>query len=379
MRRLLVAPLLAAVLGLTLDAPPAGAQAPAKPVEEAFTTADGVRLKGLFHKSPRGDKQGDAVVVLLYPPGADRDMLKGDWDGLVGRLNAEGFHVFRFDWRGHGGSFDITDPLGDNTPFNGFWVNTITGRWNQRFVTGFNRKPVKNDIRVKADIKGPGYFPVYVNDLAAARLHLDRMNDRGRVNTSTIYLVGAGDTAALGMLWLAAEWARPAALALDAPPVRVVPSPAPGAAFVPAGADVAGAVWLSAARPAVVPEVAVKELVKAAPRLRDENPMLFVYGADDNTAKRESEFFFNKALVAGGDPALGIPPVNRTFLFPVAKTKLNGINLLGQRLDPQPETKIVQYLTAAQKLRGGGGPLRQNRNYALPYHIDVTKYGIGPP
>src|SRR5688572_5275497 len=84
----LAAPLL--LVALSLDSPPAGAQEPAKPVEEAFNTADGVRLKGLFHRSPGGDKQGDAVVVLLYPPGPDRDMLTGSWDGLVGRLNAAG-------------------------------------------------------------------------------------------------------------------------------------------------------------------------------------------------------------------------------------------------------------------------------------------------
>ena len=106
---LLAAPLL--LVALSLDSPPAHARAPARPVEEAFNTADGVRLKGLFHRSPGGDKQGDAVVVLLYPPGPDRDMLTGGWDGLVGRLNAAGFHVFRFDWRGHGGSTDIVDPL----------------------------------------------------------------------------------------------------------------------------------------------------------------------------------------------------------------------------------------------------------------------------
>jgi len=119
MRRVLLTVPLLLVL-LPLDPPAAGARAPARPVEEAFTTADGVRLKGLFHRSPNGDKQGDAVVVLLYPPGPDRNMLKGNWDDLVGRLNDAGFHVFRFDWRGHGGSFDLVDPLGDNTPFAGF-------------------------------------------------------------------------------------------------------------------------------------------------------------------------------------------------------------------------------------------------------------------
>ena len=170
----------------------------APPVEEAFDTADGVRLKGLFHRSPGGHKQGDAVVVLLYPPGPDRDMRKGNWDDLIGRLNDAGFHVFRFDWRGHGGSAEIADPVGDNTRLAGFWTNAITGGWNRRHVRGYSRRPVKNDLRVKPDIDLARYLPVFVTDLAAARLHLDQKNDQGEVNTSSIYLVGAGDTAALG-------------------------------------------------------------------------------------------------------------------------------------------------------------------------------------
>ncbi len=372
MRHLLAAPLLLAAVGLALDSPPAGAQAPAKPVEEAFNTADGVRLKGLFHRSPAGDKQGDAVVVLLYSPGPDRDMLKGDWDGLVGRLNAAGFHVFRFDWRGHGGSTDITDPLGDNTPYNGFWTNVVTGGWNQRFVRGVNRRPVKNDIRVKADINHSRYFPVYVNDLAAVRLHLDLKNDQSQVNTSSIYLVGTGDTATLGMMWLAAEWARPGVapmlpggLQYKCVPQSTLVPPDP-----PAGADVAGAVWLSADRPTSVPEGTVQAWARSAVKLRDNNKMLFVYGGDDGAAARDAEAFFHKVLVAEGNRDLS--PIEQTFLFPVAKTRLNGINLLGQRLDPLPEAKVLEYLVARQKDRVT--MVRKNRNYVSPYYVDANYF-----
>ncbi|MFO0795870.1 MAG: hypothetical protein U0804_00180 [Gemmataceae bacterium] len=374
MCRLLLAVPLVLVL-LPLDAPRSFARAPARPVEEAFTTADGVRLKGLFHRSPRGDKQGDAVVVLLYPPGPDRDMLKGSWDDLVGRLNAEGFHVFRFDWRGHGGSTDVVDPLGDNTPFTGFWTNTITGGWNQRYVRGYNRRPAGNELRVKTDVNQSRYLPVYVNDLAAARLHLDQKNDNGDVNTSSVYLVGAGETATLGMMWLAAEWARPAVAPLlpNGLQYKSVPQSTLYAPDPPAGADVAGAVWLTADRPASVPEPTVRAWARSAAKLRDNNKMLFLYGADDGEGRRDAEWFYHKVLVADG--SRGQSPVEQTFLFPVANTRLDGMNLLGQagrRVTPPPEATVLDYLAARQKDRVT--MVRKTRNYVTPYYVDVNYY-----
>jgi pimeloyl-ACP methyl ester carboxylesterase len=375
MRRLLAAPLLlAALAALAVDPPPADAQA-AKPTEESFTTADGVRLKGLFHKSPNGNKQGDAVVVLLYPPGPERSMLKGDWDGLIGKLNEAGFHVFRFDWRGHGQSTDITDPLGDMmNPYNGFFVNRVTGAWNQKYVKGgTNLRKAPNDLRVKGGITLPQYFPVFVNDLAAARLHLDQKNDQGELNTSSIYLVGAGDTATLGMMWLASEWQRPAVAPTLGGGLQYKVTPMPGIVVdPPAGADVAGAIWLSAGRPSNVPEYTVQGWARSALKLRDNNKMLFLYGADDKAAQRDAEAFFNKVLVAKGNRALGLAAVEQTFELGIPKTKLNGVALLGQKIDPQPEAKILEYLTARQKDRVS--MVRKQRNFVSPYYVDVNYY-----
>src|SRR5258707_854846 len=111
MRRWLAAPLVfaaAAALAAIADPPPALAQDKDKDkaVEENFTTADGVRLKGLFHKAA-APAPGNPIVVLLYQPGAGNTLDKpGDWAGLTKTLNDKGFSVFRFDWRGHGKSKD---------------------------------------------------------------------------------------------------------------------------------------------------------------------------------------------------------------------------------------------------------------------------------
>src|SRR4029078_8756809 len=112
------------------------------PIEETFMTADGLQLRGLFHKSTK-DPATAPVVILLYPPGKDRDkerdMNTGDWVGLANRLAGEGYHVFRFDWRGHGkkGS-DIKDT-------DKFWGNPYTGSWNSRYIAGA-KKSQKTDL-----------------------------------------------------------------------------------------------------------------------------------------------------------------------------------------------------------------------------------------
>jgi hypothetical protein len=47
-----------------------------------------------------------------------------------------------------------------------------------------------------------------VNDIAAARVFLDRRNDVGECNATALILVGANQGAALGALWLASECCR---------------------------------------------------------------------------------------------------------------------------------------------------------------------------
>lgn len=373
MRRLLAAPLVfAAVAGLALvgDPGPAAAQPPA-PIDETFPTADGVRLKGLFHKSPDGAKQGNAVVVLLYAPGPDRSMTKpGDWDGLAQTLNKEGFHVFRFDWRGHGKSTDIQDPAE-------FWKNPITGPWNNRHVKGAKARPVKNDLAVKADID-PRYFPAYVTDLAAARAYLDQKSDQGDLNSSSIYLVGAGDAATLGMLWLAAEWVRPAVHPTLANGVEYKAVPTNGIVVnTAAGRDVAGAIWLSGTRPTAVRADAVSGWAKANLQLRDNNHMLFVYGEKDPAAVRDAKFFYDEVLVGKGNRALAVKPLEQTFLSQIAGSKLSGVGFLESAAkELGVQDTIVKYLAARQKDRAS--VLKKPRGYVSPYYIDLGYFGLRP-
>jgi hypothetical protein len=373
----MAAPLLfaAAVALIAGRTPPAAAQ-PAAPEEETFFTADGVKLRGLFHATNKKPDKAP-VVILMYAPGSGNDMTKGDWAALAKTLNAEGYHVFRFDWRGHGKSTDIKDPTT-------FWNNQFTGPINLKYVKGGPpKRPVKNDIFYK-DLTNPaGYMPVYLNDLAAVRLHLDKKNDGKTINTSSIYLIGAESAATLGLAWLAAEWQRPATypgqtqLGFVAAYTHV-PQPLVGG-FTEAGGDFSGAVWLSADRPntAAIPEVRIKEWVsKAAPKIRENNPMLFLYADKDKAGKRQSEFFFNEVLVAAPRKGSALNPLDQTFIKEVAGgNQLSGVKLLGVP-NLKTEDTIVKFLEAIQKQRVSLTTVV--REYKEPYYIHVTSFGMRP-
>jgi pimeloyl-ACP methyl ester carboxylesterase len=382
MRRWMAAPLLfaaaAALLILSSDAPRAIAQVKVDPpVEETFQTADGVQLRGLFHRSAK-DPATAPVVILLYPPGKDKDMTKGDWEGLAQRLQAEGYHVFRFDWRGHGkNGTDIKDT-------KKFWENRYSAPWNDRFIVGAGKKPIKDNLQYAKDFKDANaamkYAPVYLLDLAAVRAHLDSKNDAGDLNTSSIYLIGAEGAASIGMAWMTTEWHRPAFAPtpnqLGAfPRYEYVPQPLNGGVNTPAGEDISGAIWLSASHPASYPDRTIKEWVaKFAPKLRDNNPILWMYADKDPKAKKEADFFFNEVLVGKGDAKLGLNPLNQKYLYEVkGANALSGVALLGNDAMLKTETNILEFLKAIQRERAK--ITRKNRNFTAPWFIQLTGNG----
>ena len=346
---------ISSIAALVLVTAPAFAQSP---VEEAFTTADGVKLKGLFYTSPNGDKQNDAVVILLYPPGAGNSLESSEaWAGLTKALVAAGYHVFRFDWRGHGKSTDIEDT-------EQFWntkgANPNTGPWNVKYVKGVKDKPIKNKLSVKADFD-PKYFPIYADDLAAVRMHLDAKNDKRTVNTSSLYLIGAGETATLGLLWASSEWQRPAIRGGG------------GGKEVknPAGVDLAGSIWLSGSRSNAIPAKTMDTWKSVATKLRDRNPMLFLYGETDTKGAGEGKFFFDSYLVAKGNKTLN--PLEQTFLTGIKGTDAGGSALLSAG---GTEETILKYLMARQKDRASLD--WKERKYVTPYFVDLKPFVPAP-
>src|SRR5207237_10398388 len=208
---------LLALAGLFVVHSFAGAQGAGEKVR--FTTVDGVEIQGMFYQ---GGKRNSPTIMFLHALG--EDSRKKTWISLAESLNEKGCAVLTFDFRGHGQSTTIEPTV--------FWRQP-------RNITGVKGAPKRESIEYK-DMT-PTYYPIVVNDIAAAKAFLDNRNDTGVCNTSSLILLGADTGATLGAIWLNAEWHRyaftPANLLMGVPA---------SIAKAPEGKDTIAAIWLSA-------------------------------------------------------------------------------------------------------------------------------------
>ena len=365
-RTILGVTLLATAFGVAALAPPAKSQAPPKkgnPAEDiSFESADGVKLSARFWKGASGKS---STILLL--PAVNKDPTKGGWDDLGSELSGAGYNVMRLEWRGHGKSTDITP--------NMFWAGTpyISGL-NKQFVKGADKTPIKNDLFAK-DFK-TGYYPVLVNDIMAARTELEKRHDRGELNLSSLYLIGAGDATPLGFLYITAEWKREAQRpeAIRGAPTWVTANRNISTNTDPAAKDIAGCIWLSPMKNPQIKDETIKRWASTyAPDMRDETKMLFLTGADDSAGTAAAKFFFQNVLVA--KPTIkSLKPLQQTFNRDIKKTRLTGAELLGNDEKFGVETTIKKFLEDVEKERKNR--TTQNRLYEKPLPIDIASFGI---
>jgi hypothetical protein len=368
MRRFVLPVAFAATAAAFLAAPPdARSQSDKKFEDLKQSTADGVQLSCRYYKGS-GSGSGAAVILMHN---YQQDPNKGGWDDLAGTLAGAGYHVFRPDFRGHGNSKDVDAKTFYANPFN------------QRYVTG-GTKAVPPKIIDAKNFKS-NYFPALVNDLAATRTLIDKMQGSG-VNNSTIYLIGAQEMTALGFLFLAAEWNRdaeaPQSLLPNARPQVVVAGRRPGQS-PPAGKDYAGCVWLTPSRPQSLPTAALENLVSRYGQdrvtnkgdLRADNHMLFLYGAKDDKGKKDAGFYFNEVLVSRGKAALKVDSLEFNYLRPVENTEARGVALLGKNAQLKTEDTIQTFLKDMDKQRGKL-PAFDRKNNA-PLYIEFGSFGVG--
>jgi len=334
---------------------------------ESFETFDGVKLQGVFYKANPGKLKNNSVVILLHAFKAPNPT-KG-LDDLAKTLAADGYHVLQFTFRGHGSTpTDVTPDV--------FWKYRV----NADYVTGARANPPKSAIVLK-DLKGDGreYYPYLVNDVMAARVHLDRMNDNGAVNTSSVYLVGVGDAVDLGLFYATAEWYREAKKPNLAPafePKIVSPARTLQDTEV-AGKDIAGAVWISPAKNPGMSDQSVKALLsKYAVRLRDETPMLFLNGEKDAKGKAASKFYFNDVLVAVPRPGSKVAKLSQTFHVELKGPgeSLVGADLIGKKTGL--EEKVLEFGGKVHEERKSKPPIPA-RGYTKPLLITPQQFGIG--
>ncbi|HVS34522.1 MAG TPA: hypothetical protein VMS17_03005 [Gemmataceae bacterium] len=238
-----------------------------------FETLDGVTLEGTFFKADpqNGAKDKSATVLLLH----NIDKAKGGsshqdgWDDLAKKLSAEGYSVLSFDFRGFGKSHEVSKDFWD--PFK--------GRHNcLAMPTLARQKPPPTTIDHK-DFDGHSseYYPWLVNDIVAAKSFLDRKTDQGQANSSNLVLVGAGEGATLGAMWMASQWDLKRFGGIDQKTGKLLLDE-------PEGRDEAGALWLT-----ISPELGSRGMSGTSRRwlcdiAADNNvPMAFLFGAKDDS------------------------------------------------------------------------------------------------
>jgi hypothetical protein len=117
---------------------------------------------------------------------------------------------------------------------------------------------------------------------------------------------------------------------------------------------------------------------KDAPKLRDNNPMLYLYGDKDMTGKKQSKFFYDEVLVANPPKSSPLQKLDQTFLREIkGGGTLAGAALLGQNAKIGNEDTIVKFLDAIQKNRAK--IVRKNRGYSSPYFLDLRAFGFAAP
>ena len=262
----------------TLLAVPSSAKAESEPIN--FRTHDGVLLSGKFYPSAK-PKDGASIILLhdfTYRKGGDSS--QDGWEKLALDLQAAGQSVLSFDFRGHGKSVGVSP---------NFWLQP-----HNLVLPGakMQNKPAK----INSSEFTTAYYPNLVNDIAAAKSFLDIKNDDGDANSSNIIVIGAGEGATLGALWMASEWRRLSCTVEDIPQnggILNLKPVGPKKIYLKANAaeDAEGSALLAAIWLSISPTIAGKNYSTqiqswlkdiTMPRTRRVQ-MAFVTGTDDKT------------------------------------------------------------------------------------------------
>jgi hypothetical protein len=278
-----------------------------------FETVDGVQLRGVYYPA----KRQAPCVLLLHALGHGSQQKV--WRELATTLQKKGYAVLGFDFRGHGDSCSVEAEE--------FWSPKYPN--NRALVRGFPRDEIDfKDFDYR-------YYPVLVNDIAAAKAFLDRRNDLGHCNSSNLIVIGADTGATLGALWVNAEWNR---FRLVAPQPGFPPQPEKQ----PEGKYILGCVWLDISSTLGRRRVNVPALVDLAGH-HGETPMVFLYGQGDAQGERLAKSC-ERSLKRGKKLEY-----TTSVQVPAAK-ETSGRDLLQQGLGTQKA--IVEYLDTLAEEEG---------------------------
>ncbi len=256
-------------------------------------------------------------------------------------MQTDGFSVLKFDFRGFGNSTSVTSQ---------FWKES----YNKNVRGALKAKPPSTITHKDFDHIAGEYYPYLVNDVAAAKAYLDRRNDAGQANTSSLIVIGAGEGATVGALWMASEWHRqrvngqvgallPTKLNLEEPE----------------GRDEAAAVWLG-----LSPRLGGREI----PALRNwlaemagtnKVAMGFIYGDQDeasaSSAKRDLAAIAGRIGKENGvaeAAAVALMAKKSVGQFVLEKSKVTGSDLLTANDSEAQKWIVNKFLKSVMEERG---------------------------
>lgn len=299
------------------------AKTASKPVTKNidFKTFDGVTLQGTFYPKQSGKKDKEAVVILLHEPNLSKggSTQQEGWSDLATALQADGYAVLMFDFRGFGESKTVNPDV--------FYKQ----HQNTTLIRG---AAARKSTQISYKDFYARYIPYLVNDIAAAKAYLDRQNDQKACNTSSVIVIGAGESAALGALWMANETRR----AKDKSNVLLGGPPMLGD---PESKDLAAGIWLSAGQTFGGVPAPWRTFVNEVSR-EQKVPMAFVHGDGD---KKGAAFAKSYSVKASKDKEAGYPRA-----VGVSGASSTGHRLLGK--DEASEKLILDNLRTIMEKRG---------------------------
>lgn len=259
-RRLLV---LGAFLGICAPTPNLSAQSDSK---VKFDTVDGVTIRGNLFVSARGDRA--PTILMLHPLYNTKDKKPGDqmmdgWQELARELNKAGYSVLTFDFRGHGESTSVSQQ---------FIRNDYP--WNTKLL-----RLRRDTASLSSKDFQQGYQAHLVDDVAAAKTFLD---GKGQVNTSNLIVLGAGEGASIGALWMASETKRRKGDVQSNMSLFNTP-PVPRDFAEPESRDLLAGIFISPTAIVGGKQMLLGQWFKdiSAKRSKERTQLLFVYGGKD--------------------------------------------------------------------------------------------------
>jgi hypothetical protein len=314
--------------------PWAGAQN--APNKVSFETVDGVKIEGTYYTGSKGTKS--AVVLLLhdFDPKTGGKSKTDEWDNLATELQKKGYAVLSFDFRGFGDSTTVNPMTFFRAPQN-------------KGFRGANMTKPPTTISYKEF--GSKYYRQLINDVAAARAYVDNENDGSALNSRNVIVIGAGQGATVGMMWMASEFKRHKAQVQQA----LLPGSPPRLLRLDqdtAGEDLVAGIWLS-----INPNLGnggempiVRHWASEMGGVKGHKmPMAFIYGGGDPADGLSEKYL--KAI----NPNFQRGKPDKTLEFTgdkeIPKTKLTGSKLLDKDL-PTTDFIIKDYLDNLMAKRG---------------------------